>query len=227
MESTDSSNKYSSSSVNSISPNSGSLVKFDTLPDIVKQTINSFCSGSSKNKSLNKDTSDKRLETKISSFGSSNKKSNENFSKDNESIISHIEKSLNENKILLKHPIKRYKIYDRDLLIMKNSNRFNCIVANNPFFYKMNDYDCSICFRKVTLYGLLSNCNDVFCYECIKQWRSEAFKKNSRVMFRRCPICNEESPTMIYSKKFLVGEEKKKVFQEFLKKKIGVEEHMS
>jgi E3 ubiquitin-protein ligase makorin len=80
--------------------------------------------------------------------------------------------------------------------------------------YQTNTYECSICFRRIQNYGLLSNCDDVFCYDCIKQWRTEAISKNKREMFRRCPICNCESPMLIKSKNYVSGEEKKKKFYE-------------
>lgn len=110
--------------------------------------------------------------------------------------------------------IKLYCIQENNLLNIKRSLRLQNILQNNMAGYQTNTYECSICFRRIQNYGLLSNCDDVFCYDCIKQWRTEAISKNKREMFRRCPICNCESPMLIKSKNYVSGEEKKKKFYE-------------
>ena len=110
--------------------------------------------------------------------------------------------------------IKLYCVQENNLLNIKRSLRLQSILQNNMAGYQNNTYECSICFRRIQNYGLLSNCDDVFCYDCIKQWRTEAISKNKRVMFRRCPICNCESPMLLKSKNYVSGEEKKKKFYE-------------
>ena len=119
----------------------------------------------------------------------------------------------NENKI------KLYSIQENNLFNIKRSFRLQSILQNNYMGYKNNILECSICYRKIQNYGLLSNCDDVFCYDCIKQWRTEAISKNKREMFRRCPICNYESPMLIKSKNYLSGEEKRKKFYELKQEK--------
>ena len=119
----------------------------------------------------------------------------------------------NENKI------KLYSIQENNLFNIKRSFRLQSILQNNYMGYKNNILECSICYRKIQNYGLLSNCDDVFCYDCIKQWRTEAISKNKREMFRRCPICNFESPMLINSKNYLIGEEKRKKFYELKQEK--------
>ena len=111
--------------------------------------------------------------------------------------------------------IKIFNIKENNLLIMKKSYRLNNILQDDEYNYKNNIKECSICFRIIINYGLLSNCDDIFCYECIKQWRNEAKKKSKRERFRRCPLCNKESPLLIKSKFYLVGEEKKQKMLEF------------
>ena len=111
--------------------------------------------------------------------------------------------------------IKIFNIKDTNLSIMKKSLRITSILENNKKEYMENIKECSICFRIIINYGLLSNCDDIFCYECIKQWRNEAKAKNKRDMFRRCPICNRESPLLVKSKFYLVGEEKKQKIIEY------------
>ena len=110
--------------------------------------------------------------------------------------------------------IKLYCFQENNLLNIKRSLRLQSILQNNMAGYQSNTYECTICFRRIQNYGLLSNCDDVFCYDCIKQWRTEAISKNKREMFRRCPICNCESPMLIKSKNYVSGEEKKKKFYE-------------
>ena len=122
-----------------------------------------------------------------------------------------------DNNILNK--IKLYSIQENNLFNIKRSFRLQSILQNNYIGFQTNTLECSICYRKIQNYGLLSNCDDVFCYDCIKQWRTEAISKNKREMFRRCPICNFESPMLIKSKNYVSGEEKKKKFYELKQEK--------
>lgn len=115
--------------------------------------------------------------------------------------------------------IKLYSIQENNLFNIKRSFRLQSILQNNYIGFQNNTLECSICYRKIQNYGLLSNCDDVFCYDCIKQWRTEAISKNKREMFRRCPICNFESPMLIKSKNYVLGEEKKKKFYELKQEK--------
>ena len=115
--------------------------------------------------------------------------------------------------------IKLYSIQENNLFNIKRSFRLQSILQNNYIGFQTNTLECSICYRKIQNYGLLSNCDDVFCYDCIKQWRTEAISKNKREMFRRCPICNFESPMLIKSKNYVWGEEKKKKFYELKQEK--------
>ena len=119
----------------------------------------------------------------------------------------------------INNKIKLYSIQENNLFNIKRSFRLQSILQNNLMGYQNNILECSICYRKIQNYGLLSNCDDVFCYDCIKQWRTEAISKNKREMFRRCPICNFESPMLIKSKNYVSGEEKRKKFYELKQEK--------
>ncbi len=123
------------------------------------------------------------------------------------------------NTINKRDGIKVYNVQEGDLQNIKRSFRLQSILQYGTSNSFNNVIECSICFRRIQNYGLLSNCNDVFCYDCIKQWRSEAISKNKREMFRRCPICNCESPMLIKSKNYVSGEEKKKRFYELKQEK--------
>ena len=111
--------------------------------------------------------------------------------------------------------IKIFNIKDNNLSIMKKSFRLKNILQDDFINYRNNIKECSICFRNIINYGLLSNCDDIFCYECIRQWRNEAKQKSKRERFRRCPLCNKESPLLIKSKFYLTGEDKKQKMLEF------------
>ena len=136
---------------------------------------------------------------------------NKDESKENINKIFENQNYNNDNNNL---GIKLYCVQENNLLNIKRSLRLQSILQNNMAGYQSNTYECSICFRRIQNYGLLSNCDDVFCYDCIKQWRTEAISKNKREMFRRCPICNCESPMLLKSKNYVSGEEKKKKFYE-------------
>ena len=78
---------------------------------------------------------------------------------------------------------------------------------------------CGICSENVLLsgrkFGLLENCDDVFCLECLREWRNQK-EKQDKANLRRCPLCRVESFVVIPSGTFLVGEEKR-----FEKEKYG------
>ena len=129
------------------------------------------------------------------------------------------EEESNKENIDNNNKIKLYSIQENNLFNIKRSFRLQSILQNNYIGYQNNTLECSICYRKIQNYGLLSNCDDVFCYDCIKQWRTEAISKNKREMFRRCPICNYESPMLIKSKNYVSGDEKRKKFYELKQEK--------
>jgi len=166
--------------------------EYQNLPDFIKSMIINLYNTSSKKSSSSKNQSNNKGHQYMNHIS--------NFDFDN---------NLNENSI------KIFDIKDNNLFIMKKSFRLRSILQNNNYDYKNNISECSICFRNIINYGLLSNCNDIFCYECIKQWRNEAKVKHKREAFRRCPLCNIESPLLVKSKVYLIGEEKKKKMIEF------------
>ena len=144
--------------------------------------------------------------------------SKENINTNNLENTTNTNINCNSNNIS-NNGIKLYCIQENNLLNIKRSFRLQNILQNNFLGYQNNTFECSICFRRIQNYGLLSNCDDVFCYDCIKQWRTEAISKNKREMFRRCPICNCESPMLIKSKTYVSGEEKRKKFYELKQEK--------
>ena len=191
--------------------------EYKNLPDFIKSMIGNMYYSSSR-KSSNSDHF---------------KVPNINQSSNNNIMISSFNpiNSININKSIIINDIeeeksdegniKIFNIKDTNLSIMKKSYRLKNILQDDEINYKNNIKECSICFRIIINYGLLSNCDDIFCYECIKQWRNEAKKKSKRERFRRCPLCNKESPLLIKSKFYLVGEEKKQKMIEFRNENIN------
>ena len=188
--------------------------EYNHLPDFIKSMIGNIYYSSSR-KSSNSD------HFKVSNM---NHNANNNITISNFNSMNDINDLTNINKInfnkieeekLDEGKIKIFNIKDSNLSIMKKSYRLNNILQDDLVNYRNNIKECSICFRNIINYGLLSNCDDIFCYECIRQWRNEAKQKSKRERFRRCPLCNKESPLLVKSKTYLTGEEKKQKMLEF------------
>jgi hypothetical protein len=188
--------------------------EYNHLPDFIKSMIGNIYYSSSR-KSSNYD------HFKVSNM---NHNANNNITISNFNSMNDINDLTNINKInfnkieeekLDEGKIKIFNIKDSNLSIMKKSYRLNNILQDDLVNYRNNIKECSICFRNIINYGLLSNCDDIFCYECIRQWRNEAKQKSKRERFRRCPLCNKESPLLVKSKTYLTGEEKKQKMLEF------------
>ena len=146
---------------------------------------------------------------------------NDSFSVCSDYDLPHLLPSLNASFEQEKETlsINAYALNEHIMNILKNSSRLRSILYCNYYNNNVNTNiinikECSICFTRIKKYGLLSNCDDVFCYDCIKQWRREAVKRNKRDLYRRCPICQKESFSVIFSKEYLTGEAKKKKINE-------------
>lgn len=188
--------------------------EYNHLPDFIKSMIGNIYYSSSR-KSSNSD----HFKVSNMNHNANNSITISNFNSMNDiNDLTNINK-INFNKIeeekLDEGKIKIFNIKDSNLSIMKKSYRLNNILQDDLVNYRNNIKECSICFRNIINYGLLSNCDDIFCYECIRQWRNEAKQKSKRERFRRCPLCNKESPLLVKSKTYLTGEEKKQKMLEF------------
>ena len=62
--------------------------------------------------------------------------------------------------------------------------------STEPSSSKSVDCQCSICFEEAEKYGLLAECNHIYCLQCVKEWRSQT---DIGKMKRTCPICRIES----------------------------------
>ncbi|KAF9268987.1 hypothetical protein L218DRAFT_852143, partial [Marasmius fiardii PR-910] len=75
------------------------------------------------------------------------------------------------------------------------------------------DENCSICFEKPSLYGLLTGCSHVFCITCLKQWRDPAAKSVDMVdsgVHKKCPMCRAPSSFITPSSLFYKSEDPRK-----------------
>ena len=190
--------------------------EYKNLPDFIQSMIGNIYYSSSRKSSnsehfkvSNKNTNQNNNTINISNFNNINDihvNNNININFNNNQI---------EEEKYDEGGIKIFNIKDNNLSIMKKSFRLKNILQDDFINYRNNIKECSICFRNIINYGLLSNCDDIFCYECIRQWRNEAKQKSKRERFRRCPLCNKESPLLIKSKFYLTGEEKKQKMIEF------------
>jgi hypothetical protein len=61
--------------------------------------------------------------------------------------------------------------------------------------------ECMICNVKIKAnlrkFGVLSNCCDVFCFPCIRQWRSRG--NVSVDLSNSCPVCHKNSRVLVSS----------------------------
>jgi len=105
-------------------------------------------------------------------------------------------------------------------LTVDSDNDNSEILLNNQFPI----VECGICYEKIpstgrTL-GLLANCNHVFCYNCIKKWRSTVLNLSS---VKSCPLCRKISfyiiPSSIYPKN---EEEKNLIITEYRKSRMKI-----
>lgn len=84
----------------------------------------------------------------------------------------------------------------------------------------VGDHECAICLELVKekgeFFGLLENCDHVFCLSCIRDWRSTFDKKVAKTHYRTCPICRANSflviPSELHHK---AGANKEEVFEDY------------
>ena len=76
--------------------------------------------------------------------------------------------------------------------------KFLHVAAGDP-----GEGTCGICFEQVSTFGLLENCDHVFCFSCVSTWR-----KRGEEQSRSCPLCRQASLILVPSKTFLSGSNK-------------------
>lgn len=64
--------------------------------------------------------------------------------------------------------------------------------------------ECLLCKVKIKAslrkFGLLSGCNDIFCFPCIRHWRSRG--NVSQELSKSCPVCYKTSKVLVPSSIF-------------------------
>eukprot|EP00597_Dinobryon_sp_UTEXLB2267_P012377 CAMPEP_0170113074 /NCGR_PEP_ID=MMETSP0020_2-20130122/9617_1 /TAXON_ID=98059 /ORGANISM="Dinobryon sp., Strain UTEXLB2267" /LENGTH=154 /DNA_ID=CAMNT_0010339251 /DNA_START=687 /DNA_END=1151 /DNA_ORIENTATION=+ len=69
--------------------------------------------------------------------------------------------------------------------------------------------ECGICISVPKVFGILSNCDCVFCLECIRDWRKEGLNvAKSSEQVRRCPLCTKETYFICPSPKYVTRNDK-------------------
>ncbi|OJD18966.1 hypothetical protein AJ78_01078 [Emergomyces pasteurianus Ep9510] len=92
-------------------------------------------------------------------------------------------------------------------------NRTDASVADNPLKAETSEEQCGICMETPTIFGLLVNCDHVFCLDCIRSWRSSvgtsaedmlnsADSRVSRKTTKTCPLCRIKSEYVVPSSVF-------------------------
>lgn len=108
----------------------------------------------------------------------------------------------------------------------KRCYSYNCIFqhTDEPIEAKDSETMCGICYEDIIdtnkRYGLLQNCNHIYCLNCIKTYRSGQMNSSISLTNRlKCPICREHSRFVLPSKYNLKGEHKKNGFKRFYEKR--------
>ena len=87
--------------------------------------------------------------------------------------------------------------------------RFSHSIPTSSAF--QDERTCEICSEDVLLkgckFGLLENCDHVFCLACIREWRNQK-EKQDRLNLRKCPICRVDSYVIIPSTHYMKGVDK-------------------
>jgi E3 ubiquitin-protein ligase makorin len=85
----------------------------------------------------------------------------------------------------------------------------HCRFSHNvPHTVSQGQWICEICsedvLQKGLKFGLLENCDHMFCLNCIREWRNQK-EKQDRLNLRKCPICRVDSFVIVPSSQFLTG----------------------
>ncbi|KAI0980892.1 hypothetical protein GJ496_011386 [Pomphorhynchus laevis] len=88
------------------------------------------------------------------------------------------------------------------------------------------DKVCSICWEAVinvtkiseAKFGLLQNCNHIFCLNCIRQWRAAGNTGLDHEVEKTCPVCRVPSDFVVPSNWFCKEDDKHKIINKYLKR---------
>ncbi|KAI8899440.1 hypothetical protein BC833DRAFT_507282, partial [Globomyces pollinis-pini] len=86
-----------------------------------------------------------------------------------------------------------------------------------------DEKDCTICLEPVkSSFGLLVNCDHVFCMDCITTWRKNDGSSMSTEAVRSCPTCRLESIYVIPSDIHLTGQAKTDYVENYIQSKADI-----
>ncbi|KAI5837869.1 hypothetical protein DFP73DRAFT_531574 [Morchella snyderi] len=90
---------------------------------------------------------------------------------------------------------------------------------------------CAICFEVPSTYGLLTNCDHIFCLSCIRSWRSSSSSNNNAPSVfspgapddlhktsKTCPLCRVRSKFIVPSSVLPTANSKEIIVQRYLEK---------
>jgi E3 ubiquitin-protein ligase makorin len=105
-------------------------------------------------------------------------------------------------------------------------NQGNCLRGDSCRFLHVNapetkeELECGICYSACGInkkkFGLLSECDHIFCLDCIRTWREN--KSSSRDQTHMCPVCRVKSFYVIPSEIFVTGDRKKEIAEVYKKR---------
>lgn len=122
-----------------------------------------------------------------------------------------------EDKCRYSHEVSRESVSPCKFFAREGSCRYGdrCFFSHEQM-PKKNEDNCSICFDPVLdNYGLLVNCDHLFCLDCLRTWRGS--KEASKEAKRSCPLCRSISDFIVPSKVFLTGKAKESMIKNYKK----------
>ncbi|CAI2167140.1 13044_t:CDS:1 [Funneliformis geosporum] len=86
------------------------------------------------------------------------------------------------------------------------------------------EYTCAICYETPKMFGLLVQCDHIFCRNCIQEWRktsnvSSPFQDVDTT--KTCPVCRKNSPYIVPSPRFAKSGDQKDQIISTYKEKIS------
>lgn len=75
---------------------------------------------------------------------------------------------------------------------------------------------CGICLEDVVgrSFGLLTNCNHSFCYDCLVSWRKQSNSADESAT-KSCPECRKPSEMVVPSRRFVVDADRIRVIEAY------------
>lgn len=85
------------------------------------------------------------------------------------------------------------------------------------------DLTCSICYETPATYGILTECDHIFCFDCINSWRTAEetmdddplWRQESKGHTQLCPMCRSFSPFVISAPVFPTHDKKQRLIREY------------